>query len=149
MGSESPPSSGNDAYCIAGREVPQDKSKAVQEMLLVTQWVSVFSLEGQIGILWKSQSEACSRHALKRILGVSSQTQPRHANLLPFLTVGKKSLLVFYEVNCPVVPACLCTCRAGLWSPSVPTSDQLHMCYQSYGYWSLLCCVAHIAMTGK
>lgn len=108
MGSESPPSSGNDAYCIAGREVPQDKSKAVQEMLLVTQWVSVFSLEGQIGILWKSQSEACSRHTLKRILGVSSQTQPRHANLLlPFLTVGKTSLLFFMK---SIVLLCLLVC---------------------------------------
>lgn len=54
MGSESPPSGGNDAYYIAGREVPQDKSKA-KEMFLVTQWVSVFSLEEQIVVLHKSQ----------------------------------------------------------------------------------------------
>lgn len=55
MGSESPLSGRNDAYCIAGREVPQDKSKAMQETLLVTQWVSVCSLDGQIVILCKSQ----------------------------------------------------------------------------------------------
>lgn len=57
MGSESPLSGGNDAYCIAGREVPQDKSKAMQEILLVTQCVSVFSLEGQIVILCHSQEQ--------------------------------------------------------------------------------------------
>lgn len=50
MGSESPLSGGNDALLQSwkGREVPQDKSKAMQQMLLVTQWVSVFSLEAQI-----------------------------------------------------------------------------------------------------
>lgn len=49
MGSESSLSDGNDLLLQKwkGREVPQDKSKAMQQMLLVTQWVSVFSLEGQ------------------------------------------------------------------------------------------------------
>ena len=110
MGSESPPSGGNDAYCIAGREVPQEKSKAMQEMLLVTQWVSVFSLEGQIVILCKSQRTV--KHVVAMPLREYQEFTPKLTYcilnpLLPFLTIGKKSLLAFYEVNCPVVPACL------------------------------------------
>lgn len=102
MGSESPPSGGNDAYCIAGREVPQDKSKAMQEILLVTQWASVFSLEGQIVILCKSQRTV--KHVVTMPLTEYQELAPKFTYcilnlLLPFLTIGKKVLVAFYEVN--------------------------------------------------
>lgn len=108
MGAESPPSGGNDADCVAGREVPQNKSKAMQEMLLVTQWVSVFCLEGQIVILCKSQRT--TKHVVAMPFRVHQEFTPKFIycvlnSLLPFLRTGKKSLLAFYEVNCPVVPA--------------------------------------------
>lgn len=50
MGPESP-SGEYGAYCIAGREV----SEAMQEILLVTQWVSVLFLKGQAVVLCKPQ----------------------------------------------------------------------------------------------
>lgn len=109
MGCESPLSAGNDACCIAGREVPQDKSEAMQEILLVTQWVSVFSLEGQIVILCKSQRTG--KHAvampLRQHQDIAAKLTYCILNpLLPFLRIGKKYLLTFHEVNCPVVPTC-------------------------------------------
>lgn len=66
-----------------------------------------------------------------------------------FLIIGKKFLLPFYEVNCPLVLACvhLLACMQGR-SLSVPSCAWQHMCHQSHGCWALLCCVGHIAMTG-
>lgn len=155
MGSESPPSGGNDAYCIAGREVPQDKSKAMQEILLVTQWVSVFSLEGQIVILCKSQRTV--KHVVTMPLTEYQELAPKFTYcilnlLLPFLTIGKKSLWLFMKLIvllCLLVCISWCTCRVGLWSLAVSTSAWLHMCCRSHGCWSVLCCVVHITMTEK
>lgn len=65
-----------------------------------------------------------------------------------FLTIGKKFLLPFYEVNSPLVLACvhLLAYMQGR-SLSVPSCAWQHMCHQSHGCWALLCCVGHIAMT--
>lgn len=75
MGSESPPSGGNDAYCITGREVPQDKSKAMQE-ILTGDSVGICPLSRGPNCDFMQvpkDSEACSHHALNRISGVSSK----------------------------------------------------------------------------
>lgn len=87
MGSESPLSGGNDALLQSwkGREAPQDKSKAMEQMLLVTQWVSVFSLEAQIVVLQvPKDSRACSHHVLIRISRVSFKTHLLHPELSSF-----------------------------------------------------------------
>lgn len=98
MGSESPLSAGNDASCIAGREVPQDKSKAIQETFLVTQWVSVFSLEGQIMIICKSKWTV--RHVVSMLLRDYEELAPKLTYCilnptLPFAKVGGKVFVGF------------------------------------------------------
>lgn len=99
MGSESPLSAGNDARRIAEREVPQDKSEAMQEILLMTQWVSVFSLEGQIVILCKYQRTG--KRVVNMPLRQHQDIAPKLTycvlnTVLPFLRIGRKYLLAFF-----------------------------------------------------
>lgn len=154
VGSESPLSGGNDALLQSwkGREVPQDKSKAMQQMLLVTQWVSVFSLGDQTVFL---QAQRTAEHAVTMSLTEYQELAPKLTysylnSPLFFLTIGKKILLPFYEVNCAFVLACLhlLAYMQGR-SLAVPTCAWQHLCHQSHGCWALLCWVGHIAMTEK
>lgn len=90
MGSESLPSGENDAYCIAGREVPQYKSKAMKETLLMTQ--RVLSLKVQIVVSCKPQRSR--KHVVALPLREHHEFAPKFTYcilkpLIPFLRLGK------------------------------------------------------------
>lgn len=102
MGSESPLSGGKDALLQSwkGREAPQDKSKAMQQMLLVTQWVSGFPLEGQIVFFCKSQRTA--EHAVTMSLTEYQELSPKLTDcilnsLLFLLSMERNSCCLFMK----------------------------------------------------